>query len=319
MDVIQTKIRHFLREDLSLDIPEDLSFLPPSSRLQLLNNAIERFSFRIPFQNILLMSEAPELRRLPTLEELVDDVVAGRGGLCYTNNTFFKYALEVLGFEAFHVAASVSQPHSHIIIGVRHVVQAGDCYLVEVGCGYPSFSAISMDFVRESPTLKDSFCTYKLVKKEGNDDGPYPTYERWQRRDAVRVVAPADIRGDDAAWFRFYDFMLEPRSLEHFRPYIGPLYENPPARGPFHKMISMSQFPEGRGVTLKSVVVPKEDKSVRKLVLIAEQADGAAKKTEFLVDEEVQFRRAMETAGNLFPALREMIGKAFGNFEILEL
>ena len=325
MDELHKKTENFLKNDLTLPIPKDLSSLSPSERLDLLNVSIQRFFHRIPFQNILLISEAPENRRLPTLDEIVEDVVSGRGGLCFTDNSFFKLALERLGFDAFHVAASVSAPHSHIIIAVRSVMSEGDCYVVEVGCGYPSFSAISVDFERESATYKDSYCTYKLIKRarvEGDEADPYDVYGRWQKQDGVRPILPKDVRGEDGSWYRFYDFTLEPRSLEFFVPYIGPLYYIPPGIGPFHKMISISQFPDGKGVTFKSVIDSSNGtsgKTTKKFVLILEQEDGKSSKKTFLVDDESQFRESLEVAEELFPLLKNRLLDAFMNFKELDL
>ena len=222
------------------------------------------------------MSETANDRRLPNLEEIVDDITSGKGGLCFTNNTFFQIALECLGFDAFCVAASVSSANSHIIIGVRNVVTDGDLYVVEVGCGYPSFSAISLDFATESPTFKDSYLTYKLVRRSADDphdayDGSLPVYERWQKRDGVRPVPPQDLRGEDKDWYRFYHFTMEPRSLTFFEPFIGPLYESATGVGPFHKILTVTQFPEGRGITCRTTTTAStedEAKEIRKMTLI---------------------------------------------------
>ena len=92
--------------------------MAPQARLDLLNQTVRQFTYQVPFQNISLMAEAAEDRRLPVLEEIVDDVVAGKGGLCFTNNTFLKLALECLGFDAFHIAGAVAAPNSHIVSGV---------------------------------------------------------------------------------------------------------------------------------------------------------------------------------------------------------
>ena len=125
------RLRDFL-SSLGMTIPNDLKSLSGISRLELLDEAIKKFHSKIPFQNVFLMSVPKENRRLPSVDELIDEVASGCGGLCYTNNTFFKLCLEAVGFEAYHIAASVSSPHSHIITLVKNVVREGDCFIGKV-------------------------------------------------------------------------------------------------------------------------------------------------------------------------------------------
>ena len=310
------KMINFLKNVLGVTIPEPLSVVPANSRLELLNNIIKAFHSHVPFQNIVLMSKVASERQLPTLEELTEDVISKLGGLCYTNNTFFKLALEALGYQVYHAACSVSLSNSHIVTSVRNVVQEGDLYVAEVGCGYPSFTAIRMDFDSESPTYKDSFCTYKLVKIDKPESNTaYSTYERWQKRDGTRPVPPIDERGED--WFRFYHFTLEPRTLEFFHRSIGELYEEATGLGPFHKTVTFTCFPGGQAVTLRSVNdSASETKSKWKLVLMDERAVSGIKKDQFDPEEEAEFALGMNHIKEMIPQLANHIEDAVQNLKV---
>ena len=309
-DLDVSKEINFLRS-LGITTPNDLKTLAPESRLKLLNDAIKQFTFKIPFQNVTLMSQSAEKRCLPSLEDLTKDILAGKGGMCYTNNTYFMLCLEALGFDVCHVAASVSLPHSHIIMRVDNVARFGDSYLVEVGCGYPSFAAIDMDFQLESPVFKDSFCTYKLVKT-AEKAGGYAIYERWQKVMSGRPITPQNLRGEDESWFRFYDFTLEPRQLEFFSQFISPLYIESAGMGPFHSNIRISIFPGGKALTLNTLVSGGEEK-IRKLVLTREKDDGTVR-DEFLTDDVSEIKRCLDSAISTFPVLKDFLENALFNY-----
>ena len=309
----KSEVIAFLDSTLGVSIPKDFSLISGQSRLRILNDIIKSFQSHIPFQNIVLMSKVASERHLPTLDELSEDVISKRGGMCYTNNVFFKRALEALGFQAYHVACSVSNTivsNSHIITCVQDVVQEGDLYVAEVGCGYATFRAICMDFVAESPTYKDSTCTYKLVKVNTIEPHVgYSTYERWQRQDGIRQVPLVDERGED--WYRFYSFTLEPRSLEFFRSYVGVVYENPTATR-FHRVIAFSCFPKGQAVTLTSIIDNDGDgKEIRKLVLKEEMAGGVITKEQFDLEPEVPL--GLNRIKELLPELKNHIADALHN------
>ena len=313
----KSKVIAFLASTLGVSIPKDFSLGPGQSRLRLLNDIIKSFQSHIPFQNIVLMSKVPSDRHLPTLDELFEDVVSKRGGMCYTNNVFFKHAVEALGFQAYHVACSVSNTiarNTHIITCIQNVVQEGDLYIAEVGCGYATFRAICADFVSESPTYKDSTCTYKLVRVNSVEPHVgYSTYERWQKHDGIRQVPLVDERGED--WYRFYSFTLEPRSLEFFRSSVGVVYENPTTTR-FHRVISFSCFPRGQAVTISSIVDSDGDeKKSRKLVFKEEIAGGVIKKEQFDLDQEPEFHLGLNRVKELLPELKDHIANALLNLK----
>ena len=93
---------------------------------------------------------------------------------------------------------------SFVLFLFFNFISKGDEYVVDLGAGFPSFSAIRMDFASESRVFKDSFCTYKLVKKPKSldEEEKFPTYERWQKVTSGRPIPVQDYREEDNGWFR---------------------------------------------------------------------------------------------------------------------
>lgn len=154
----------FVTEVLHLPHPDRLF---QKDKLGLLSQIVVTFQAVIPFQNFSLMAVPLSKRRVPTMETNIKEVEAGRGGLCYTLNTFMKLLLEALGYTVHHVLSTVKYPDNHIITMVYDIVFPGDKYLIEVGVGSPTFRPIPINFENESPVYEDSFVKYKYAWKDG--------------------------------------------------------------------------------------------------------------------------------------------------------
>ena len=131
--------------------------------ISLLNELTRAFHATIPFQDISLLSMPAKERSMPTVEQIKEDVFAGRGGLCYTLNTFMKLFLEALGYAAHHISCTVVEIGDHIM---TRVDIEGNMFLVDVGCGYPTFEAVPVNFEDESVLYKHSFLKYKFDKSK---------------------------------------------------------------------------------------------------------------------------------------------------------
>ena len=87
--------------------------------VSLLNEMTQAFHAAIPFHGISLLSVPAKERSLPSVEQIKEDVLAGRGGLCYTLNTFMKLFLEALGYTTSqywsHIGATAITPNDHIM------------------------------------------------------------------------------------------------------------------------------------------------------------------------------------------------------------
>ncbi|KAI8510679.1 hypothetical protein Bbelb_115950 [Branchiostoma belcheri] len=221
-------------------------------KLGLLNEAIRSYQNSVPFQNLTLFSTETKYRAAPTQDQVKQDVLSGKGGLCMTQNVFFFYLLQTLDYDVFLISSSVSYPISHVIVGVRNVAERDDVYLAEVGCGHPTFQAIPLNFQEESPIYQHSFLEYRFVKKG-------ELIERQHRRGDTRPVGPGQQPG---TWRRFYDFTLEPRDVEFFREPMNTVY-TVPAR--FLQSLRVITFQKGRLRAIKdwSLLEEQDDHTLR--------------------------------------------------------
>ncbi|CAE7546241.1 Tspear [Symbiodinium natans] len=112
-----------------------------ASRIEALN-AITRVVSAMPFHNLHLLAATPADRKPPNGQEVKAAMLKGQGGLCFVKQPFAAHLLKALGYVVEVVPGSVTHPGNHIVIVVHDVQEKGDRYLVEVGCGYPSRSAV---------------------------------------------------------------------------------------------------------------------------------------------------------------------------------
>jgi len=229
----------YLQDVLNIRIGQ-LPFAPCDERLQILNDIIYR-QHEIPFQSISLCSLPPEKRRRPTVAEVKEAVLSKTGGLCYTLNVFLFYLLRALGYEAFLNKSKVLTGRvsdNHILVLVDNVVSNGDSYLAEVGCANPTFTALSLNFDKESPVYRELSLTYKLVKI-GN----------------VITQMHADHKADPqefptGKFEPFYEFEVNMKtSIGELDEIFDHLYENVPSMS-FHRMLLAKTLTKRKLVSL---------------------------------------------------------------------
>ena len=201
--------------------------------VSLLNEMIKTFHATIPFQDISLISVPAKERSMPSVEQIKEDVFAGRGGLCYTLNTFMKLFLEALGYAVHHIASTVRTPCDHIVTLVEI---KENLFLVDVGCGYPTFEAIPVNFEEESAVYKHSFSEYKFVKSKETSD---LIRLHHAEADAKMVNNKPVIDG----WWSFYHIDLTPRSLDFFIESMTRVYTSAKATA-FHTSLRLAVFPD---------------------------------------------------------------------------
>ena len=255
--------------------------------ISLLNELIRAFHATIPFQDLILISTPLKERRIPTIEQVKEDVLSGRGGLCYTLNTFMKYFLEALGYGAHHVASTVVKGYDHIM---TRVDLTGDKFIVDVGCGYPTFEAVPVNFEKESPFYKHSFVEYKFVKiKEGAGGNVLGRRHRSTKHENESKRKT----GEDGCW-QFYQVDLTPRSLDFFIESMTTVYTIP-GDNTFHNSLRMVVFPVNGmyGFNDKSQLV--------------ENDSGKLDSKELTSDEVIQ------AVATRFPMLTEAVKSAVAN------
>ena len=231
------------------------------SPLSLLNELILAFYENVPFQSVTLQAIPLEKRRQPTLEEVKTEVLSGRGGLCYTVNTFMKYFTEALGFNVHHICSSIKTHHDHIMTIAE---LDGEKYLIDVGNGYPTFEAIPINFEKESKVYQHSFLEYKFAKEEK---------EKGDSLMIIRLHKKGDFRpGSDAAttntsWRVACIIDPIPHDLSFFDCSMSFIYSSPDHLV-FHTSLRIILFPNGgQALVLRDKLLYEEDSSTHELVV----------------------------------------------------
>ena len=251
--------------------------------VSLLNEMTQAFHAAIPFQCISLLSVPAKERGLPSVEQMKEDMLAGRGGVCYTLNAFMKLFLEALGYTAYHVTATAVTPNGHIL---TRVDIEGNLFLVEVGCGYPTFEVVPVNFEEESAVYKNSVLEYKFIKSKETGD-----IIRLHRSSKYREEPFKNIPIIDG-WWRFYHVDLTPRHLDFFAESMTKVYTPP---GVFHESLRLVAYPDQKMFAVK-------DKTQ-----LVQNDCGAIDPTLLTSDEVVQVITAR------FPVLTELTKAALIN------
>ena len=246
------------------------------SALRRLNILIHSFHLKYPFQNLTLLSKEIGTQTVPTLEEIKKDGLDFKGGLCYTNNIFFYHLLKGLGYDAYNIAGTCnpSHPNNHIATLVRNVSEHGDRYLVDVGCGYPTYQAILLNFENESPVYESGFLQYKFLNKGSS------CYERQHLQNFSKDGTNFEKATEGQMWARYYDFSIVPRELDYFKPAMSEVYEDR-----FLRKFRILKFTDTNMSALK-----EEDPDI---VLLTLSCGGSATRKDVKPDELVSTVREM--------------------------
>ena len=203
----------------------DLPIQPPSKSA--LKALVEGTLSRVPFQNISMLARP---RRAPTLAEVRDDMLSGRGGPCGHMNPFLAAVLHELGYKAQLVAGSMQAADCHIAL---LVLLDGEHLWVDVGNGFPYLEPIALTDLQPR---RHPFIDHRL-RRIGD--------ERWQiehRR-----------QGQDQ-WVRNYDFQVTPRSFASFADMIEAHYSQP-GYGPFLLGLRVNYHTPHRSVVIRDRVL----------------------------------------------------------------
>lgn len=143
-----------------------------TDRRALLDDVVVCFQGRVIFQTISAMACEPGKLKRPTFEEIKQNCLSGVGGLCYSINIFILCLLKALGFSARISCSTVGPrspvtPATHLVVLVNGVLTPNDLFVIDCGCGYPTFQAVPLDFEHESTVYQDSFIKYKYVRDNG--------------------------------------------------------------------------------------------------------------------------------------------------------
>lgn len=218
MGLSKKEALHFVTDILGISSPLKLFEDDPEL---LLDKLIKSFQTTIPFQNITLLSQPEAERHLPTWKEIKTDVMCCKGGICYTGGTFMYFLLVALGYETYIPAAYIGAGFSfmnHISSIVQNLTYPGSKHLVDVATGFPTYQAIPLDFVKESPIYNNGFLEYKFII-----DGDI--IARVHRRGDL--VPPTNNIYVKDGWRVYSKLNLTPQSLTDFKQDMTTVYTKP--------------------------------------------------------------------------------------------
>ena len=192
------------------------------NRPDFLDDLIGAFYSSVPFQNVTLLSQPAEERRVPTWEDIKAAVNGGYGGLCYTLSAFMNALLTALGYDTYLAGGCVQYDGpTHMLVIVRDLTTRGSLHLVDVP-GYPTFQAIPLDFEKESPVYHHSVYPYKFIKTDSKVIWRMHRQELEQERPLVHG-RECFVDG----WRRFCQIDITPRDLSSFYETMVVVYTKP--------------------------------------------------------------------------------------------
>ena len=254
---------NFCSNNLKITATEEKLSLNPTELLDEIATAMQTL---LLFQNIRLLSTfPPSQRHRPTLLEIKCDLLNGLGGLCYNLNVSVFFLLQSLGYKVSLAHAtcttSVMFPNNHVVVYVHDVIRSEDRFLVEVGCGFPTFRAVDLGFETESPVFVDSFLEYKYVKHDGK-------ILRFHRKGCTVIRSGIKYPETDfylGEWRRFYTADTQSTTdLSQFDSCFDCVWKNGSA-SPFHTTFRIISFPEKQAVMIvnhKTLIEDKEGELV---------------------------------------------------------
>ena len=216
-------------------------------RLSFLNELIRAIHRLVPFQNVTLLRQTEEKRHRPTVDEIKSAMMSGFGGLCYTVGVFTTYLLRALGYETDLVTASIHKhPDNHVIAIVHNLTGSGSKHLVDAWSGWPTFEAIPLNFVDESPIYQHSFLEIKFVNKGDTILRYHRKGDKYDKRELNALEE----------WSMVEEVDLTPRELSYFDHSMSELFTKPGLRSPFLVSFRVVEY---QGKDMKLVAVKNLD------------------------------------------------------------
>ena len=223
-------------------------------QLMLLRSIIRGCMAHIPFQNITMLTrvnaiptDANDLEDYycpPRLGDIINDMMAGIGGLCSVRNPFLYLLLKALNFENVRFISGTMCPqtggellgaHIALLVTVGH-----KDYWVDIANGFPYMDAIPLPSYRhDSVIIRHRFKDVKLVRRQ--KDG----------RDIFFVQHRDECY--DKRWIDNYYF--EAIAVDYstgFNQMHQKHYNNRENFGPFLKNLRFNMWSETEGILLRN-------------------------------------------------------------------
>ena len=181
----------------------------------------------VPFTNIMMLVRP---RRSPTHEEIIDDMLSLRGGLCGHYNPFMNEVLRHCGFDSSLVPGWMNGKLSHMAI----VVSIGqDNWWLDFGNGHPYLTPIKLG-------LEEIHChagqSYRIVAN------PEESY-------SLEHKLPLE-----ESFTENYRFTTERVPFSHFDEMVECHYTTP-GFGPFLESVRFIRFPGGEMLAIRDDVL----------------------------------------------------------------
>ncbi len=199
--------------------------------LAFLNQIILNAGQYMPWQNISMIENG--LGHIPVFEEIKNNMLSGKGGICMEVNRFMFYFLNKVGYKIQYILCGrKNQEKKHIAL----VVSIDDTkYFVDFGDAQPYFEAIEL---KHNNTLVRNKISYRILKK----DNDYEIHKRESGTD----------------WYILYQFNLHKYNEKDFEPLIEKYY-NDIFYGPFWKSVRFAYYPDKKLRAIKGTTVYYEN------------------------------------------------------------
>jgi arylamine N-acetyltransferase len=208
----QERLDEFLRGRLAMSA-SDMDLLM-TDRYSFLEKLLNAFECHIPWQNLSYTAVPLEDRLIPKLAQVIENVLSGVGGMCWTINAGLGIILTELGYDVTYILGAVVSKtkdlhhnYTHIMLLITSLVKKNDRYLVDLGFGGDNYKPVSLDFDVESPAYKKNRALTKWVKK-GSE---------YIRCDKFNTEKPGRWPTKEGFWDVTIFFNLKPWKLEDIR------------------------------------------------------------------------------------------------------
>lgn len=266
-NLTKEEARSFLEKVLSItDSHQKIA----EDRLAFLNIIMHTMHHTIPYQNLTRCSVPHKDRHAPSFSVIMEHMFKKYGGTCKILQTFFKCLIDALGYRADFcnvMVPSINQDHVGII--AHDLTSDGSRHIVDVGCVYPTFEAIPLDFEDESPVYSVSFLRYKFKKRP---DGIVEWFHE-SRQDKTKWFKFAEIEASKYVPVSFFFKTTE-------RDFTDPT-------NPFNTKIRISHYKENCFFAVKGKVIKWSEKKEK--ILLTREVETTEEVRAILIQEFPQF------------------------------
>ncbi|WP_445716260.1 arylamine N-acetyltransferase [Flavobacterium sp.] len=215
--------------------------------VEFLNSLALHIALEIPWQNLTMIASG--LNTIPSLEDVKQNVLNGKGGICLDVNRFMFYFLKAVGFNvSYLLLGRNNEEKKHIALLVE---LDNELYFADFGDAQPYFQVIKLD---DKNVLNRGNLQFRIEKKEAN-------YYLIKSKNGIDKIQ--------------YVFDLTSYNEEDFQDIIKEYYTNI-FYGPFWKSVHFAYYPS------------KKLKAIKGLTILNENENGEIQKTTYASRKEFE-------------------------------